>query len=103
MRFHTGSLKSNIFKVLFWEGGREGGGHEKEYYVYALDNLWTTPKLRRCKDHIHTYKEVDEPLLKNMLSDAERARGLTGDESGVVNGDIPWTRDVPTRNLTGEG
>ena len=59
------------------------------------------PKLHRLNDYTH--KEVDKPLLKNMLSDAERARGLTGEESGVVNGDIPWTRDVPTRNLTGEG
>ena len=25
--FHTGSLKINTFKVLFWEGGR---GHKKE-------------------------------------------------------------------------
>ena len=32
---HTGSLKINIFKVLFWEGG----GHKKEYSVYAFDNV----------------------------------------------------------------
>ena len=36
LHFHTGSLKINIFKVLF---GREGGGHKKEYSVYAFDNV----------------------------------------------------------------
>ena len=28
-------LKVDIFKVLFWKGG----GHKKEYPVYALDNV----------------------------------------------------------------
>ena len=37
--FHTGSVKINIFKVLFWEGGREGGRSQKEYSVYAFDNV----------------------------------------------------------------
>ena len=34
--FDTRSLKVNIFNVLFWEGG---GGHGKEYSVYAFDNV----------------------------------------------------------------
>ena len=34
--FPRGSLKINIFKVLFWEGGK---GHKKEYSVYAFDNV----------------------------------------------------------------
>ena len=33
LHFHTGSLKINIFKVVFWEGWR---GSQKEYSVYAL-------------------------------------------------------------------
>ena len=33
--FIWGSLKLNIFKVLFWEGGC----HKKVYSVYALDNV----------------------------------------------------------------
>ena len=37
LHFHdTGSLKINIFKVLFLEGGR---GHKKEYSVYAFENV----------------------------------------------------------------
>ena len=35
LHFHTGSLKINIFKVLFWDGG----GHKKDYTVYAFDNV----------------------------------------------------------------
>ena len=38
LHFRTGSLKANIFKVLFWVGGREGGGHQK-YSVYPFDNV----------------------------------------------------------------
>ena len=30
LHFHTGSLKINIFKILFWEGGR---GSQKKYSV----------------------------------------------------------------------
>ena len=29
LHFHTGSLKINIFKVIFWEGGRSGGSHKR--------------------------------------------------------------------------
>ena len=36
LHFHTGVAKINIFIVLFWEGG---GGHKKEYSVYAFDNV----------------------------------------------------------------
>ena len=32
---HTGSLKINNFKVLFWEGGV----HKNEYSMYAFDNV----------------------------------------------------------------
>ena len=38
LHFHTGSLKINIFKVLF----SEGGGHKKEYSVYAFDSVDTS-------------------------------------------------------------
>ena len=34
--FHTGLLKINILKVLFWEGGRVS---QKEYSVYAFHNV----------------------------------------------------------------
>ena len=34
--FHKVSLKINIFKVSFW---RKGGGHKKEFSVYAFDNV----------------------------------------------------------------
>ena len=36
LHFHAGSLKINIFKVLFLEGGR---GHKKEYSMYAFDDV----------------------------------------------------------------
>ena len=36
LHFHTMSLKINIFKVFFWEGG---SGSQKEYSVYAFDNV----------------------------------------------------------------
>ena len=31
-----GLFRINILKVCFWEGG--GGGHKKEYAVYAREN-----------------------------------------------------------------
>ena len=34
LHFHTGSLKINIFKVLFWDGGV----HKQEYPVNPFDN-----------------------------------------------------------------
>ena len=34
--FLYGLFRINIFKVRFWEGG--GGGHKKEYAVYAREN-----------------------------------------------------------------
>ena len=33
LHFHMGSLKINIFKVLFWEGGR---GHKKKSTLCTL-------------------------------------------------------------------
>ena len=46
--FDTGSLKVNIFKVLFWD---EGGGHTKNYSVYACDNPDNSerPVIHSCK------------------------------------------------------
>ena len=36
LHFHTGSLKINIFEVLFWEEGRRS---QKRVSVYAFDNV----------------------------------------------------------------
>ena len=36
LHFHIGSLKLTFSKYSF---GREGGGHKKEYSVYAFDNV----------------------------------------------------------------
>ena len=36
LHFHTGVAKINISKNSFV---REGGGHKKEYSVYAFDNV----------------------------------------------------------------
>ena len=36
LHFHTCSPKSTFSKYSF---GREGGGHQKEYSVYAFDNV----------------------------------------------------------------
>ena len=35
--FHMGSLKINIFEVLFWEGG--GGGGSQNSTLYSFDNV----------------------------------------------------------------
>ena len=37
LHFHTGLLKINIFKVLFWEGGR--GSQKKSTSVYTFDDV----------------------------------------------------------------
>ena len=51
LHMHTGSLKINIFKVLFWEGG----GHIKEYSVYAFDNFdnYGRPLTRMVEFDLH--------------------------------------------------
>ena len=44
LHFHTGSLKINIFQSMLL-GGREGGGHEKEFLIMLTildDPLLTT-------------------------------------------------------------
>ena len=47
LHMHAGSLKINIFKVLFWKGGR---GHKKEFSVYAFDNVdnYGRPLMETC-------------------------------------------------------
>ena len=67
LHMHTGSLKINIFKELFWEGGK---GSQKDYSEYAFDNVDNYGRPLTLQQDIkrHTYVNIILVCLHLHLS-----------------------------------